>query len=82
MGVWQRTLPSTSWSDESGRGLAALHDLAETRGTLEQRASVMECGQSSAAFEQVRRSLIERNQHASKRHAAVSIFSCVSLRPQ
>jgi len=45
---------SAQWSDESGRGLAALHDLADARGTLEPRASVMECGQSSAAFSQVR----------------------------
>jgi hypothetical protein len=39
--------------DESGRGLAALHNLADARGTLELRASPAwagECGQSSAAF--------------------------------
>ena len=43
----------TSWSDESGRGLAALHNLADNRGGLEPRVSVMECGQSSG-FSQVR----------------------------
>src|SRR5262245_48025428 len=49
-GVRTRTSLATLWSSESGRGLAALHNLAETRGVQEVRASVIECGQSSAAF--------------------------------